>query len=495
VSIIVVILIGISTYIFIRNGLDTSNPDVSMSTSISDSLPKRQLYDNEYALGLGVYVSPAQILKTPDIDSYFTVIMYVYELNKGPNDTVVESIVAEFPFKACKDIQDTTLTKSFIHADDGSDTAKFASLFMICPDVDKPEELFTISNDFQLPYRTIRLKVMPCSKPSSADCEMNPTTLSRVYLNFGFVQTSFIPSSKESPLKRVPLLKDFRVDLTQEMKYEISLKGNQIHDDEKDFSDKELAFSFIDNDDEKIYSVARDFTKVYCAPADVNTANCPPYNVISFRSSGKTLTIVRKYPKFLGTMGEIGGTAELIVIIVGFFYMFYNSYFQHLFKRKRVLNHNFDEYQKVYKTQTKKQKKELNKVAEEIVHKRDDIIRLYQNQTSWEVIQGALFKDYHRKLFPLVRLHMEKMKWDKEKQALGGADNTNLKEIAKMRRMKSTASSTKDSRSMERAYELLKISEPQNEIEKAIKDFFMENIPENLGSNNSVVGFMGSSEL
>ena len=87
-------------------------------------------------------------------------------------------------------------------------------------------------------------------------------------------------------------------------------------------------------------------------------------------------------------------------------------------------------------------------MAEEIVHKRDDIIRLYQNQTSWEVIQSALFKDYHRTLFPLVRLHMEKMKWDKEKEDLGGMDNTNLNTIAKMRRMKSVAANTKDSKSM-----------------------------------------------
>jgi len=90
---------------------------------------------------------------------------------------------------------------------------------------------------------------------------------------------------------------------------------------------------------------------------------------------------------------------------------------------------------------------------------------------------------------------MEKMKWDKEKQALGGMGNTNLKEIAKMRRMKSTAQSTKDSRSMQRAYELLKQSEPQNEIEKAIKDFFMENIPTNLGLNSAMGAFLGAHGL
>lgn len=312
------------------------------------------MYDNSYTIGMGVYVNPSQILKTDDISSYFTVSMYIYELVEGASGDAEEQLVAEFPFIACRDINDKKLTESYISDDESrKETSEFSSLFMLCPNVDKPEELYTISNDFQLPYRTVRVKVFPCSKSTPTDCVLDPSILGRIFLNFGFVQTSFIPSDKSNPLKRVPLLKDFRLDLTQEMKYEISLKGNEIYDDEKDFGDKELSFSFIDNDDEKIYSIYRDYTKIYCSAANINTADCQPYTTIKFRSSGKTLTIVRKYPKFLGTLGEIGGTAELIVIIVGFFYMFYNSYFQSLFKRKRVLNHDFEEYQKVYKTKTK----------------------------------------------------------------------------------------------------------------------------------------------
>ena len=78
---------------------------------------------------------------------------------------------------------------------------------------------------------------------------------------------------------------------------------------------------------------------------------------------------------------------------------------------------------------------------------------------------------------------------------MGGMENTNLKEIAKMRRMKSTAQSTKDSKSMQKAYELLKQSQPKNEIEKAIKEFFLENIPTNLGLNSAIGSFLGAHGL
>ena len=93
-SVVVVVLVGVATLIFIRNGLDTTNPDVSMSTSISHTLPKRDLYLHSYSVGFNVYLSPSKIVKTQDVSKYFTVIMYIYELAKGPNDTVVENLIA-----------------------------------------------------------------------------------------------------------------------------------------------------------------------------------------------------------------------------------------------------------------------------------------------------------------------------------------------------------------------------------------------------------------
>jgi hypothetical protein len=262
------------------------------------------------------------------------------------------------------------------------------------------------------------------------------------------------------------------------MKYEISIKETQILDDDREFEDQALNFRFIDSDDEKIYSIARNAAKLDCTPAEVASSTCPAYQVINLRSSGKTIKLIRTYPKYLEMMGEIGGTAELIIILATFAYMFYNVYWMNRLKKNIVLKYDMEEYKKMYMVENPKQEKELDKITEQIIEKRDDILRLYYNQTSWEVIQEALFKDYHTKLFPLVRLHMEKMEWEEETSALGGISEPILDQVAKNRLKKASTLNFSSVDSLESAIDQLKNSKPANEVEKSIKTFFLENIPQ-----------------
>jgi hypothetical protein len=48
---------------------------------------------------------------------------------------------------------------------------------------------------------------------------------------------------------------------------------------------------------------------------------------------------------------------------------------------------------------------------------------------------------------------------------------------------------------MQKAYELLKLSQPKNEIEKSIKEFFLENIPEDLGMNSALGALIGIPKM
>jgi hypothetical protein len=73
--------------------------------------------------------------------------MYVYELSQGVGDAVVETIKAKFDFKPCKDLEDKTMSRYF-STTEKNQLSKFADLFMVCPDITMPQELYTISNDF-----------------------------------------------------------------------------------------------------------------------------------------------------------------------------------------------------------------------------------------------------------------------------------------------------------------------------------------------------------
>lgn len=124
----------------------------------------------------------------------------------------------------------------------------------------------------------------------------------------------------------------------------------------------------------------------------------------------------------------------------------------------------------MYKVETKEEAKDLDNLANEIVDKRDDIIRLYNNQTNWEVFQQVIFDDFHHILLPLVLLESEKKK-KASNQLLGSKNN-----ISSFVRAP-TQYKSNNKKSMEIAFRRLVESKPENEIKKALKEYFLDNLP------------------
>jgi hypothetical protein len=105
------------------------------------------------------------------------------------------------------------MAKNFLEAE-GESTKEFINTYTLCPNIDKPQELYTASDDFELPFRTVRIKVMPCSLANVADCINSGPILSQIMVNFMFVETSFESHSKKNPLSQRPTPKNFRIGLS-----------------------------------------------------------------------------------------------------------------------------------------------------------------------------------------------------------------------------------------------------------------------------------------
>ena len=486
VSILVIALIIFTTTIFFRNYIDTTKPDINMSTSIEARAPKRHLFDLVYPTGIGLYLSPDRMIPATQMQRFVTPMAFVYEMNTnnlGATGEVTFDAIEIIQFKPCVDVEDTTLTADFRNP--LTDTlTQFTDLYLACMDVKKKEELFTISNAMAPPYRFVQTKIFPCMMPNPADCA-TPMELVRTHVNIASVQTSFQPSKKENPLERVPSLKDFTIGINQETINEINLKGNKIYDDEFDLAERKLRFEYIDHAEETVYTASRLIPKTHCTMAQIVDFTCLPYITLALRSSGKTVTIVRKYPKILETLGEIGGTGDLIVLFFGFLYAFWNSYSMQEFKKKRVLTTNYDAVKKVYEKAGKEETKRLEQLTNEIVHKRDDIVRLYNNISGLEVLQDVLFEDFHKTLLPLLILNIEK-----RKQEAGPAKRFSHVSMSGL----SINSRVQPARGFQRAqtqyakggitkntfyvaYQKLKDDQPQNDMRKVLNQFFMKNVP------------------
>jgi cbb3-type cytochrome oxidase subunit 3 len=94
-----------------------------------------------------------------------------------------------------------------------------------------------------------------------------------------------------------------------------------------------------------------DPTSHICTNAQFSSDTCIPYLQLDIESTSKISTNVRVHPTFIQTAGETGGTVEIIVYILGWFYMF-------LFLKRNIREQNrniwdlTDEEKSTYKTLT-----------------------------------------------------------------------------------------------------------------------------------------------
>jgi hypothetical protein len=66
--------------------------------------------------------------------------------------------------------------------------------------------------------------------------------------------------------------------------------------------------------------------KMNCSFADFASGTCEPYFAINYRSSGVAEEITRTYKDILGAFSEIGGYKEVVFLMFGLVYAFYNGH-------------------------------------------------------------------------------------------------------------------------------------------------------------------------
>ena len=320
ISIITIILVVTTTLIFTYNFFDTTSPEISTSTSIASKGPKRNLYDLKFPIGISLYKLPRTLISANDLFRYITPLMSVFELDSSGigNGDVQFKAVEMIRFKPCSSLEDTTLSKDFLEGNEHEDLNVFFREYSFCPDVRKPEDFYVLANHMSPPYRTIHLNILPCMLPDKSLCAP-PEELGRTYIGIVMIGTSFVPERKSNPLVRIPFVEEFKIGLDQETIYSLNFKGNKIFDDDSSVMAPKLNSEFTEKDEVTIYAATRAYKDTKCSMEMYAKRVCVPYLTLQLKSSGKTVIITRSYPKLLETLGEIGGTGELCVIIFGFF--------------------------------------------------------------------------------------------------------------------------------------------------------------------------------
>ena len=139
----------------------------------------------------------------------------------------------------------------------------------------------------------------------------------------------FDPSNKKNPLKTVIQSgHEYAVDTAHSKLLSFKSKRVTVFDVVWDFFEPKLKLEYsyfeLKYTDMVEHSAGRD----YCSggsTTDFITGRCPIYFVMMFLPSGSLTKITRTYPKFLDSVGQIGGVAEIFMMVGGLIYAGYNS--------------------------------------------------------------------------------------------------------------------------------------------------------------------------
>ena len=466
---VAVLLVSASVYIFVYDLIDTSQPQVTVSLENTNKYPPMSLFDEKIFMGFAFFING----KFPTIEEsrkYITVNGYKKTVNppatqNGPPVVVIKP----FTFKRADDL--TGPTKTYVkEAFEESESKMFRDISVI-PDVEAADWAVQ-GSPTKLPYTTISLNIFPCSLPNPLDCA-NPQELSSLIVNFPFYAKSLDFTDKKNPVREgIDTDTELLLNLGAKTQMYIYYKRNEITNDDWDIIQPRIAHKFLDV--EKIMSTSgiRDNTQFHCTPTNFATNTCTPYIQIEIRSGNKLTSIFRRYEKIFETISELGGFGDLIFIICAFFYSFYNERHYNTWIKGELFSKDFYASNKIDKKKmTDKEKEEIEGVIDEIIEEELDAVNLVKKMQKMNILFSAIFEPYHNKLLPKLMLKLAKDKNLDENGQLKKVDKNKMKiedfekEMAKAPRM-----------SFDEALKELIASEPETNVEKKVKEFFLQNL-------------------
>ena len=352
--------------------------------------------------------------------------------------------------------------------------------------------------------------------PNRADCASRDQ-ISSTQVYYSNIRKGVDPDNFTQPVSTVPEFDGIlSVDPRSTKTLSFKVKSNEIWDDNLDFFDARLRTTFAD------YTLSfKDFSirpqdQIYCTEDTMNgvVGACKPYAVYTWQSSGETQVIKRTYSKFFGSLGEVGGTTEMVILFAMLLYTGYNNFFvkryleNQLFckqnggheKISQIFKHSYSPQCKTVKERIqrtitklkeenqgagiesirsikKRAKEELQRDEKRVVMKaidkniqnNEDGVKLYQRLNRLEVLERILFEEHDKILMPIALINIIRNKErDEENDKLG---------LSKGKKLESKIDSEQGIMSIEEAYESLESFNPTSGVKQLIKSFILENLP------------------
>ena len=534
ISLLVVIFMLMVVYSTFKTFLSTNAPVATISTVYSKIAPKFDLYKEQIFFHFA-FRNKGIVERVKDsmhgVDRFITVKGYILsDMTDSATGRRRPVYTLTLNYKPCGLVKDRSVVDYFQWH---QQTAELVDNFGLCPELEGGQEKYFVQSKMQEPpSHALRIFVFPCSLPNKEDC----APLSE-FKGLELIQTNTKKAFDASNFEK-PLSTELEIDGIFQLEPHLSkmvyyrVRDNEVWDDTRDFFDRTLKAKssdyFLNYRDSRL----RNHSQVHCDAEVLDQplqTQCEPYFSFDLGSSGEKKIIVRTYTKFFMSLGEVGGTAEILTLFALIIYYKYNWFFlqrfvhNEIFEEKSVskldkilfgpreshygknesnsgirkLNigarHNTtkkspleaesvnigpEEDTSSRKTEKKRGKEGSQKVkgllAQYIEHGLDGI-SLFKSLDELKILSKIFFKARHKKLLPIVLLNLMHKENEEKEKALRSHKNTLAYAITK----------SEENMSMEQAYDQLSShGGSSNLIEGLIDDFVLENLPDYFSRQN-----------
>ena len=419
-SAIAIVFINFISYLFLSESFNLSKPDVNIELRTLSNYPRVPLANEN--IYFAMMIRNFRVPTNTTISRMMTLraVISIKSFTRDQNGVPINFEVKDYPLETvpCSQIQGDQY--SYFSSSEISHALLEGGVCFL-PKKGEIDNYYLQGHQIEDIYSELKVSLLPCSLEDSTQCLDSETMRSTEYMLVS-PSPDVDLSKPDDFLNWIPLSSDVvPIDPGSHQHFNSKFKKFSIYDKTSMFREALHRKDYFRIDENYIYSFSRNRNKVHCPSSTIgNRALCQPYVEIKFTSSDKQETITRLYPSILRALSEIGGFTELIMMLIGFLYGMYNSWFDEM--RSFLVQKVFARGEKTSSCSVK------NKGFGKVVEDNLDIVEVMKELNGLRLLNRVIFKEHHLQLLPevLSKIKDEECKEEQQKEI------TKVKEKAKI---------------------------------------------------------------
>ena len=354
--------------------IDRTSPAESLSSVYDISVAKTDILASQLIPVFNIFNRTSfEVLPFANVKSYTTV--RATTLRSYFDFTTQKSIneLVEYPIVQCNQLKNKKPYK-FIFDDPKVSTIVYNMICIELPDT----ELYIYGDRMTTDFKSFNIEFYPCSLPNPADCVAGAELASLMIVAVS--AKSYLQNSDfDNPIKHgLHLTEELNMQQTTGTSMFNLVRENKLVDKTNWLQPTRDNSTYTDISKEQASTFQRSSTD--CTYQAIATYQCQFYLGIYFRHSGIMTEATRTYPNLVDAMADVGGFKEVLFLIIGFVYAFYNHAFMSRYLIEKIIPSGT-------LAALVKDSKDLTDMARSLKNRshRDQVDAKNEDQGSWQI--------------------------------------------------------------------------------------------------------------